>query len=135
MAPIFPESWLPTTRILLKFEKESYIIDSFGTKLRPILAAIELEWEMGDDMNITWSSQMWVKMFDYIIDPNASGYRFEKVYFKYAYSFAPDKVIDLLIDELTKKRPLGSWSGSRAIAENRIKLCGDAFFISAIKQT
>lgn len=120
---------------LLMFEKENYIIDSFGRNLRPILSAIELVWETGDDKNITWSSQMWEKMFDYIINPNASGYRFEKVYFKLAYIYAPDKVIRLLLDELTNKRQLGSQYSSRNIAEKRAKICGDAFLISTIKQT
>lgn len=117
---------------LLSFDEKDY---NCQTSILPVLEAVQLVWETNFCIIEHWDSKMWEKMMDYFINPTSSNYAYEKGCFKLAYNYAPAKVMKLLLDEMVIKRSLGEWSGSRQIAENRIRICADSLFLNRIKET
>ncbi|HDK7161163.1 TPA: hypothetical protein PTV68_000742 [Clostridium botulinum] len=117
---------------LLKFKKDDFDVEDINS---PIIEAIQLTWEKCRGFIESWDRDMWEKVLDYVIEPNSSSYLNQEEYFKIAYQYFPKKVSNLLMQEMIKKRTIGSWCGSRQIAENRIIFCQDSFLLDSIIKT
>ncbi|AWI04545.1 NACHT domain-containing protein [Clostridium drakei] len=120
---------------LYEFNPNDYKIDSLKSNLEPIFYAIQLIWENDKDFIKNWDKNMWKKMMNYIIDSYADSYKNGSDYFKLAYAYEPKKVISQLLKEMVSNRRLGAWYGSRAIVEERIKLCADQLLFNSIIET
>lgn len=117
---------------LVKFKKDDFNVNDIDS---PIIEAIQLTWEKCRGFIESWNRDMWGKVLDYVIEPNSSSYLNEKEYFKITYQYFSKKVSDILMQEMIKKRAIGSWYGSRQIAEDRIIFCRDSFLLDSIIET
>ncbi|MBN1054938.1 hypothetical protein DVW05_06190 [Clostridium botulinum] len=116
-----------TKEFLQKFNKNDFDSKDMSS---PIIEAVQLVWEKCRDFIESWDSDMWDKIIDYVIDPNSSNYLNSLEYFKVAYKYSPQKVSNMLLNEMIKKRTIGAWYGSRQIAEDRIIFCQDSFLLN-----
>ncbi|GEM_PF-3775160 len=117
---------------LLKFKKDDFDIKDIKS---PVIEAIQLTWEECREFIESWDRDMWEKVLGYVIEPNSSCYLNGEEYFKIAYQYHPQKVSDILMQEMIKKRTIGAWYGSRQIAENRILFCKDFFLLESMIET